>query len=95
MELAPGSRYIRSLCEPFNEEMELDEKRVTNWLDLFRLGEPVQIHASGHASGEEILEAIETIKPKKLIPIHTQRAANFKEKYDATTLVELGQTIKL
>ena len=31
----PGSRYIRAQCEPFSDEMELDEERFINWLDAF------------------------------------------------------------
>ena len=42
-----GSHYVRSVCEPFSDEMLFDERRVRNWLDLFGLGEPFQIHASG------------------------------------------------
>ena len=30
IEPASGSRYIRSLCEPYNDEMALDERRVQN-----------------------------------------------------------------
>ncbi|GAH86751.1 unnamed protein product, partial [marine sediment metagenome] len=42
----PGSRYVRSVCEPFNEEMLFSEERVKNWLKLLGLGEAYQIHAS-------------------------------------------------
>ena len=31
----PGSRFIRAQCEPFSDEMELDEERLINWLDAF------------------------------------------------------------
>jgi len=34
----PGSRYIRAQCEPFCDEMELDEERFINWLDAFGIG---------------------------------------------------------
>jgi ribonuclease J len=33
-----GSRYIRAQCEPFCDEMELDEERFINWLDAFGIG---------------------------------------------------------
>jgi ribonuclease J len=32
-----GSSYIRSVCEPFYLEMELDLKKVENWLAHFGL----------------------------------------------------------
>jgi ribonuclease J len=42
-----GSCYIRSTCEPFDEQSELDKKRVENWLTHFNLCPYTKIHASG------------------------------------------------
>ena len=72
-----GTVFIRAHAEPFNPEMELSSKRLKNWLKHFKINpnmdyEPVTIHASGHASGPEILEMIQKIKPKQLFPIHTK-----------------------
>ena len=36
-------------------------------------------HASGHASGDEILVMIKEINPKELITIHTEHPELFKE----------------
>ena len=33
-----GSRFIKAQCEPFSDEMELDEERFINWLDAFGIG---------------------------------------------------------
>lgn len=33
----PGSRFIKAVCEPFCDEMELDEERLINWLDTFEI----------------------------------------------------------
>jgi len=91
----PGSMYIRSVCEPFDEEMELDERRVKNWLTLMSLEGPHQIHASGHASGPELFDALEKIKPKKIIPIHTENADLFQKQLNQATRVKLGERIQL
>jgi len=88
-----GSKYIRSVCEPFDEEMELDEKRVKNWLNLFGLDGPHQIHASGHASGPEIFESIDKIKPKKIIPIHTESIQCFEKQYSNLIHAETAKKI--
>ncbi|MBN1682672.1 MBL fold metallo-hydrolase [Candidatus Bathyarchaeota archaeon] len=88
-----GSRYIRSVCEPFDEEMNLDEKRVQNWLNLFKIDGPHQIHASGHASGPEIFKNIDLIQPKKIIPIHTESTEYFNKKYNNTINIEVGKKI--
>jgi len=36
-------------------------------------------HASGHASGQQLLEIIETINPKVVIPVHTEHPEFFVE----------------
>ncbi len=74
-----GSAFIRSLVEPFSDDMELDEKRVENWMRHFGLYPMHQIHASGHAPGTEIKRMINEMKPKKVIPIHTVYPKEFKK----------------
>ncbi|MGD0978917.1 MAG: hypothetical protein ABR962_07215 [Candidatus Bathyarchaeia archaeon] len=41
-----GSCYVLSASEPFNEEMDIDFKRLANWLDLYGLPQ-YHIHVSG------------------------------------------------
>lgn len=69
--------YIRSVTEPFDEEMEIDYMRVKNWLDHFKL--PMyQMHASGHASGPEILNMVREVNPNTVYPVHTEHREMFK-----------------
>jgi ribonuclease J len=75
----PGSRYIRSITEPFDEEMEFDKQRVDNWLKLFGLYPYKQTHASGHASGPEMWKAIAQIAPRAVVPIHTEHHELFEK----------------
>jgi len=87
------SVFVRAQCEPFNPRTELSETRMINWLKHFNINErnnhePYQIHASGHASGKEIQELIERVKPKNLIPIHTQKPKLFYNNYGDVTLSE-------
>ncbi len=37
-------------------------------------------HASGHASGEELLRMVEEIQPEVVIPVHTGRPEFFVER---------------
>ena len=69
--------WIKSLCEPFCDEMELDEERKKNWLNRFQITEH-HAHASGHACGNELKLMIARIRPEKLIPIHTEHPELFK-----------------
>ena len=86
----PGSRYVRSVCEPFSDEMLFDERRVKNWLELFGLGEAYQIHASGHASGPEITKMISKINPKIIYPVHTESNALFVQRFKQAKTIEKG-----
>ncbi len=68
----PGGAFINSSSEPFNEEMELDHERFVNWLNHFGL--PMyQIHSSGHMMPTELRETIGAVRPKTLVPIHTEQ----------------------
>jgi ribonuclease J len=69
--------WIKSTCEPFNDEMEFDENRKRNWLEHFKIKEQAA-HASGHASGGELIEAVKTIAPEKVFPVHTEKPEEFK-----------------
>ena len=57
--------------------MELDQKRIDNWLKIFGLYPELKIHSSGHASGPAIFDMISEINPKKLFPIHTKNPTSF------------------
>lgn len=66
----PGSCFILSISEPFNEEQEFEFERVVNWLDHFGL--PMyHVHCSGHIMPEQLKAAISRIAPKVIYPIHT------------------------
>ena len=71
-----GSVYIHSLSEALNEEMEISEKMMNNWLAHFNL-KKYQIHCSGHAYFEDLINAIKTVSPRLLFPIHTEHPGIF------------------
>lgn len=83
----PGSIWLSSNCEAFNEEMQIDERRLRNWLERFNLdfvggdtGHNSPFHVSGHASGSDLMEIVRTIRPKMLIPVHTEHPEIYAEK---------------
>jgi ribonuclease J len=71
-----GSRYIYSLSEPHDEEAEIDFNKMLNWLEHFKLP-MLQVHASGHASREDLMKIIKFIRPKITIPVHTEYPFSF------------------
>jgi len=67
------SVYVKSVCEPFDIEMEIDWKRIKNWIDHFGINLQ-KTHVSGHASGPQLKEFVKSVNPKMVIPVHTQHA---------------------
>ncbi len=67
----PGSVYILSSSEPYNEEMELDMQRLIEWLDFY--GMPLyHIHVSGHIMPQQLRELVSGIGARRVAPIHTE-----------------------
>jgi len=75
---SPNTVYVHSASEPHNEEQVIDQTRLDNWLDHFKI-KKYHYHCSGHASGLDIKRIVERVKPKVLVPIHTERPELFKE----------------
>jgi len=100
------TRYISASTEPFNEEMEIDETKMVNWLDFFNIAYDyetknelkifVRRHVSGHASKIELKELIEKINPAKIIPIHTTNPDIFEEIFPGkVVLPKYAQSIEM
>ena len=71
VEPVPGSYFILSSSEPFEEEGEIEFSRLKNWLNLF--GVPIyHVHTSGHAFPMHLMQVIEALSPKLLYPVHTE-----------------------
>ena len=103
--------YIYSSSEAFEEESEFDFIRLNNWLKHFEfkvhgfeivekngLLKPEFIkgfHASGHASKSDLTRAIETIDPDYIIPVHTENPQWFKENFEKTVLLNIGEKFSL
>jgi ribonuclease J len=73
---SPGSVYILSSSEPYNEEMELDMQRLIEWLDFY--GMPLyHIHVSGHIMPQQLRSLVSGIGAKRVAPIHTEHPELF------------------
>ena len=91
---SPGSQYIRSSTEPFDDEMRLDHDRIKRWLVHFNLldkeGNWTVSHVSGHGSGDQIEQLAKDVKAKELTPIHTEKGDYFDKWHDNVKKVKLG-----
>ena len=74
----PGSCYILSASEPFNEEMEIDFERLKNWLEHYGLPQ-YHVHVSGHIMPLQLRKAVEKINPKMVFPVHTEHPELFRK----------------
>jgi len=103
-----GGTYIYSACEAFNEEMEIDFKRLWHWLKRFNINScgfsldesgatcfEKRYHASGHASEEDITWAVDQIDPDYIVPIHTEARDWFAKSFENVVLVEEGKPYEL
>lgn len=90
-----GSYFFNLKTEPFDEEGELEEKVLLNWLSKFGLEyKKDYYHASGHASGVQIKEMIDKINPKLIFPIHTEHPEAFNYK-NAINKIGYGEKYQL
>lgn len=79
----PGSIFIYSESEPWDEEGEIELGKLQNWLEF--LGMPMfHVHASGHASSLELAEMVERLSPKKVVVVHCERPTLFKKFLEKT-----------
>jgi ribonuclease J len=95
---AAGSCYVLSSSEPFNEEMEIDYERLTNWLTHYGLPQ-YHVHVSGHMMPLQLKAALKEINAKRTFPIHTEHADLFakfmRDLKSQVTLVEKGKSYTL
>ena len=100
------TRYISASTEPFNEEMEIDETKMVNWLDFFNIDYDFEIkdeqkifvrrHVSGHASQSELKELIGRIDPRRIIPIHTTNPELFESMFTGKVILpKYAQSIEI
>jgi ribonuclease J len=79
---ARGGHFIHSMSEPFSEE-DVGVDVMSRWIQHFGL-KFHQIHASGHCPTKDLARVVNDIKPRKLVPIHTQYPQLFKEIFRST-----------
>jgi len=85
-----GAVYIHSASEPWTEEQEFGIERRDNWINHFGM-EQHQIHCSGHAKGQDLMDMVKEIDAKMLYPIHTDHPEEYKKITDKITIVEQGK----
>ncbi|MBN1939926.1 MAG: MBL fold metallo-hydrolase [Candidatus Aminicenantes bacterium] len=88
------ANYIYSQSEHYLEgEDNKDQHQVLeNWLQHFGIHFH-KAHCSGHAGRSDLEYTVSQIKPKTLIPIHTDHPEEFKKIHDDVRIVKKGETV--
>ena len=98
-----GGTYIYSSAEAHNEEQRVDQERLMAWLGAFHLkavgglpgAEEGPLHASGHIDGPGMEWLIETIAPKRILPVHSQKLSWFGKRWPERLVhADRGQSVK-
>ncbi len=96
-----GGVYIYSSSEAHSEEQKIDEQRLGNWLEHFKLrvigglpgAERGPYHASGHIDGPSLEALIEQINPGTIVPVHTEKPEWFRERWGGK-IVEVKEGVR-
>ncbi|MFW9986640.1 MAG: MBL fold metallo-hydrolase [Candidatus Odinarchaeota archaeon] len=70
--------YLLSSSEPFNEESEINFDKLLNWLALSGLT-MYSAHCSGHIHPIQLYQTLEEMRPKCVLPIHTEAPQLFRK----------------
>jgi ribonuclease J len=95
-----GGLYIHSQTQPFNDDLELVMFKLKRWCDAFHLAGPVHTHVSGHADEATLHGVLEQLKPKVLVPVHSEHPGMTAEWYShrvgrKALLPHVGQPLSL
>ncbi|MFX1391443.1 MAG: MBL fold metallo-hydrolase [Promethearchaeota archaeon] len=77
--------FISSSIDPYSEEFFDNTQTIRKRLEAY--GVPsYRIHASGHATPQDIINFVDEVKPKLLIPIHTEHPEFFKKMFHGSEI---------
>ena len=72
----------------------LSTKRLHNWLEKFQM-EHHQIHCSGHAKGEDLMDMVKEIDAKMLFPVHTEYPTEYVKVTNKINIVEVNKKYEI
>ncbi len=89
----PGNHFIHSMSEPYSEE-DIEDQVMHNWLNHFKM-QFHQLHASGHMNRQQLTGLINHIRPRRILPIHTENQQLFKETGSNAQMIKYGKEYAL
>lgn len=77
--------FISSSIDPYSEEFYDNTYKIRNRLEPFGIPS-YRVQASGHATPHDIINFIEEVKTKYLIPIHTEHPEFFRKLFQSSDI---------
>ena len=92
-----NAEYVYSSSEHFLEGEDNRQERevLDNWMKHFDVKFHKDVHCSGHACKEDIISMVKQMKPKVLIPIHTESVEEFKKIHSNVLVPEKGKRMEI
>ncbi|MGC8620042.1 MAG: MBL fold metallo-hydrolase RNA specificity domain-containing protein [Thermoplasmata archaeon] len=100
-----GGDYIYSSSEAFGEEDIFSFERLLEWIKFFNFkvhGIKIEnneirfekgLHASGHASKDDLIHAIDIMDPDLIIPVHTENPDWFLQNFENVKIIKNGKDL--
>jgi len=85
LDFAKRGLFISSSIDPYSEEFFDNTNTIRKQLEPYGIPS-YRVHASGHATPHDIINFIEEVKPKYLIPIHTERPEFFRKLFQGSDI---------
>ncbi len=90
--LAKGSAVVYSLWAGYLKDPYVAD--FMKWLEAQGVKEHM-VHTSGHASAKTLKRVVDTLKPKKVIPVHTERPEAYQRIAANVVIARDGQVLDL
>jgi ribonuclease J len=87
-----GASYVYSLWKGYLEEESM--KKILNFIRLNKIAYYL-LHTSGHASINTLKKMVNTLKPAKIIPIHTFHPDKYNQLWVNIVNVSDGEIIEI
>ncbi len=85
LDFARRGLFISSSIDPYSEEFFDNTNTIRKRLEPYGIPS-YRVHASGHATPHDIINFIDEIKPKYLIPIHTEHPEFFRKLFQSSDI---------
>ena len=89
-----GSKIVYSQWRGYIEKNSSEARKFNDFVRKYEMCLE-HVHTSGHATVDKLKEFAAALKPKQIIPIHTEHAERFKEFFEPVKILKDGEVFDL